>query len=69
MILYRGTNCDFSQIDLGKTKPYKDFGKGFYVTDIQHQAFELAKELEYKNLNNRFCFLTDRAISHLHRVK
>ncbi len=43
MILYHGTNCDFSQIDLGMTKPYKDFGKGFYVTDIQQQAFELAK--------------------------
>jgi hypothetical protein len=157
MILYHGTNCDFSQIDLGKTKPYKDFGKGFYVTDIQRQAFELAKnrcriwggspivqeyefdegelqsgalsvlrfekvcvewadfiyknrnrsanfshkydvvvgpiaddgvayllnlyeeglrtleelakELEYKDLNNQFCFLTDRAISLLHRVK
>jgi len=25
MILYHGTNCDFSQINLGKTKPYKDF--------------------------------------------
>jgi hypothetical protein len=157
MILYHGTNSDFSQINLGKTKPYKDFGKGFYVTDIQHQAFELAKnrcriwggspvvqeyefdesvlqsgslrilrfekvcvewadfiyknrnrsanfshqydvvigpiaddgvayllnlyeeglrtleelakELEYKDLNNQFCFLTDRAISLLHRVK
>ena len=30
---------------------------------------ELAKELEYKDLNNQFCFLTDRAISLLHRVK
>lgn len=157
MILYHGTNSDFSQINLGKTKPYKDFGKGFYVTDIQHQAIELAKnrcriwggspvvqeyefdesvlqsgslkilrfekvcvewaefiyknrnrsanfshqydvvigpiaddgvayllnlyeeglrtleelakELEYKDLNNQFCFLTDRAISLLHRVK
>jgi hypothetical protein len=157
MILYHGTNSDFSQINLWKTKPYKDFGKGFYVTDIQHQAFELAKnrcriwggspvvqeyefdesvlqsgslkilrfekvcvewadfiyknrnrsanfshqydvvigpiaddgvayllnlyeeglrtleelakELEYKDLNNQFCFLTDRAISLLHRVK
>lgn len=157
MILYHGTNCDFFQIDLGKTKPYKDFGKGFYVTDIQQQAVdlaksrcriwggipvvqeydfdesvlqsdalkilrfekvcvewadfiyknrsrsagfthqydvvigpiaddgvayllnlyeeglrtleELAKELEYKDLNNQFCFLTDRAISLLHRVK
>ena len=30
---------------------------------------ELARELEYKDLNNQFCFLTDRAISLLHRVK
>ena len=43
MILFHGTNCDFSEIDLAKTKPYKDFGKGFYLTDIQHQAYELAK--------------------------
>ena len=43
MILYHGTNSDFSEIDLKKTKPYKDFGRGFYVTDIQRQAYELAK--------------------------
>ncbi|WP_405325489.1 DUF3990 domain-containing protein [Fibrobacter sp.] len=43
MILYHGTNCDFSEIDLKKTKPYKDFGRGFYVTDIQSQAYEMAK--------------------------
>ena len=38
MILYHGTNCDFSQIDLGKTKPYKDFGRemgGFYIQEPQ----------------------------------
>lgn len=39
MILYHGTNSDFSQINLGKTKPYKDFGKGlrrmggFYIQE------------------------------------
>ncbi|WP_295071805.1 DUF3990 domain-containing protein [uncultured Fibrobacter sp.] len=43
MILYHGTNSDFSEIDLKKTKPYKDFGRGFYVTDIQRQAYELAE--------------------------
>lgn len=43
MILYHGTNCDFSVIDLTKTKPYKDFGRGFYVTDIQQQAHDLAR--------------------------
>ena len=157
MILYHGTNCDFTIIDLEKTKLYKDFGKGFYVTDIRQQACELAKtrsriwggapvvqeyefdetvlqsnslrvlrfdkvcvewaefiyknrsrytnfihdydivigpiaddgvayllnlyeeglrtleelakELEYKNLNSQYCFLTKRAISFLQRVK
>lgn len=157
MILYHGTNCDFPVIDLEKTKPYKDFGKGFYVTDIQRQAYdlaknrcriwggtpivqeyefdetvlqlndlrvlrfekvsvewaefiyknrsssakfthdydivigpiaddgvayllnlyedglrtldELAKELEYKNLNSQYCFLTKKAISFLRRIK
>ena len=34
---------DFTIIDLEKTKLYKDFGKGFYVTDIRQQACELAK--------------------------
>ena len=26
MILYHGTNADFGEIDLGKSKPNKDFG-------------------------------------------
>lgn len=44
MILYHGTNAEFTTIDLSKTKPYKDFGRGFYVTDIREQALELAKK-------------------------
>ena len=44
MILYHGTNCDFSEIDLKQTKPYKDFGKGFYLTDISSQAYDLAEK-------------------------
>lgn len=157
MILYHGTNCDFSEIDLKQTKPYKDFGKGFYLTDISSQAYdlakkrslflggspivleyffdesiltsqelkclkfekptkewaefifknrsknqnfthtfdvvygpiaddgvayllnlyedglrtldELAKELQFKNLNNQYCFLTEKAITYLRRIK
>ncbi len=38
MKLYHGTNIDFTQIDLRKTKPNKDFGRGFYLTDIYKQA-------------------------------
>ena len=38
MILYHGTNVDFNKIDISKCLPYKDFGCGFYLTDIQKQA-------------------------------
>ena len=42
MILYHGTNTDFDKIDLTKSNKYKDFGQGFYLTDIRSQAEELA---------------------------
>ncbi|MGN1144096.1 MAG: DUF3990 domain-containing protein, partial [Anaerovoracaceae bacterium] len=32
MILYHGTNLDITSISLNMCRPYKDFGKGFYVT-------------------------------------
>lgn len=42
MILYHGTNTDFNRIDFRKCKPNKDFGRGFYLTDIKQQAIEMA---------------------------
>ena len=42
MILYHGTNIDFNVINLDKSNKYKDFGQGFYLTDIRSQAEELA---------------------------
>ncbi len=42
MRLYHGTNLDFPEIDFKKCKPNKDFGQGFYLTDIKQQAVELA---------------------------
>lgn len=42
MILYHGSNMAIDSIDLGKCRPYKDFGKGFYLTDIRHQAERMA---------------------------
>lgn len=44
MILYHGTNIDFKDIDFDKCVPFKDFGKGFYLTDIREQAEALAKK-------------------------
>ena len=42
MKLYHGTNIDFDVIDLAKSNKYKDFGQGFYLTDIRSQAEQLA---------------------------
>lgn len=42
MKLYHGTNCDFTKIDFRKCKPNKDFGKGFYLTEIRRQALDMA---------------------------
>lgn len=44
MKLYHGTNVDFSEIDFSKSNRFKDFGKGFYLTDIRSQAEELAQK-------------------------
>ena len=38
MILYHGTNADFGEIDLRKSKPNKDFGQGFYLSREYTQA-------------------------------
>lgn len=43
MKLYHGTNLRFENIDLAKSKPNKDFGQGFYLSDNYEQALELAK--------------------------
>lgn len=43
MILYHGTNIDFDEIDLSKSKPNKDFGQGFYLSADMRQAKELAE--------------------------
>lgn len=42
MILYHGTYTDFQNIDLNVCLPYKDFGRGFYLTDIPLQAERMA---------------------------
>lgn len=42
MILYHGSNIIIEQIDLSKSKPNKDFGRGFYLSDNEAQAYEMA---------------------------
>lgn len=43
MRLYHGSNIEIRTIDLTKSKPYKDFGKGFYLYAIKDQAKEMAQ--------------------------
>ena len=43
MTLYHGSNIEIIKIDLDKCKPYKDFGKGFYTTPLQEQAWAMAQ--------------------------
>ncbi len=42
MKLYHGSNIRIDTIDLTKSKPFKDFGKGFYLSDNGAQAEEMA---------------------------
>lgn len=42
MRLYHGTNIEFTKIDFNQCRPNKDFGRGFYLTDIKQQALDKA---------------------------
>ena len=42
MILYHGSNMAIDKIDLEMSKPNKDFGKGFYLSENESQAMEMA---------------------------
>lgn len=43
MRLYHGTNIIFDKIDLMKSRPNKDFGRGFYLSDNYDQAMDMAQ--------------------------
>ncbi len=70
MILYHGSNTEIIVPDLSKSKPFKDFGRGFYLTeDIQHAkklAFQKAKLLGGTPVVSKFLLentvLTDPSI-------
>ncbi|MBR5241480.1 MAG: DUF3990 domain-containing protein [Muribaculaceae bacterium] len=42
MILYHGSNVEIDIIDLEQSRPNKDFGKGFYLSEQESQAIEMA---------------------------
>ncbi|GHU41785.1 hypothetical protein FACS1894111_04630 [Clostridia bacterium] len=56
MILYHGTTHDFTTIDVTRGKPFKDFGKGFYATEVYEHARNLAlrnRDIELRRLARR----------------
>ena len=45
MKVYHGSDIYIDKIDLQKCKPRKDFGRGFYVTNIRQQAEEMSERV------------------------
>lgn len=45
MVLYHGSNTDIKVIDLAMCRPYKDFGRGFYLTVMKEQAEKMANRV------------------------
>ena len=43
MILYHGSTVDIETIDLKKSRPNKDFGRGFYLTADRQQALRMGE--------------------------
>lgn len=44
MKLYHGSDVSIDKIELSLSKPFKDFGKGFYLSADYNQAMDMAKE-------------------------
>ena len=56
IILYHGTTYDFTAIDVGRGKPFKDFGQGFYATQSHESAINMAirnRDIELRRLKRR----------------
>lgn len=73
MILYHGSNVAIEEINLAKCRPYKDFGKGFYLTDILQQAKRMAarttKMFRGEPIITSFEFDLDSAVKHGLKIK
>ena len=71
MILYHGSNQKIHHIDLNMCQPYKDFGKGFYLTSLKNQAENMANRVT-RLYGCRPCitaFSLDEAIFEDHQMK
>lgn len=72
MILYHGSNIDISNINLNMCRPFKDFGRGFYLTLLEEQAKKMAvrvskiyggsRIINVYEIDDNFLFNTELAI-------
>ncbi|MDR3337175.1 MAG: DUF3990 domain-containing protein [Treponema sp.] len=62
--LYHGSNIEIARIDLSKCRPYKDFGRGFYTTPFEEQAWAMARRTArlYRGTPCITLFDTDKGI-------
>ncbi len=44
MRLYHGSNVEIVVPDLAKSRPFKDFGRGFYLSAVYEQAMERGRQ-------------------------
>ena len=64
MILYHGSNMKIRNIDLSLCQPYKDFGRGFYLTSLKNQAENMGNRVAHLHGGNSCVtpFLLDETI-------
>ncbi len=66
MRLYHGSNVEIESIDLSKSRPFKDFGRAFYLSADQQQAWERAyAAITMRGITFQYAFCTEAAISKL----
>lgn len=59
MKLYHGSDILIEKIDLEMAKPYKDFGKGFYLSADYNQAMGMAKQRIRQKMGNGTPIVTE----------
>lgn len=72
MILFHGSDSSIDEINLGRCKPFKDFGQGFYLTPSQKYSESMAEAVAIINgtkpVVNTFFFIIDQTIEDV-RIK
>ena len=53
MQVFHGSDMKIEEIDLSKSEYFKDFGRGFYVTNIREQAYARAADIARRHKLNK----------------